>query len=201
MQSNAQRWKEIYDNGHEQHAPWDEVVSFVYRHKPEKENHEIKILEVGCGTGSNLAFLDSLGFVVAGIDQDETAIIKAGQRSGPQAEYEVGDFRNLPWDDGVFDMVIDRAALTYVDGVELIKAVDEVRRVLSDSGKFLFTPYAIPGDWRQPFNLADLFALLNPDKWDIIDISRVDVVSLSGETAGKEMTSHYRVVAQKRKTA
>lgn len=206
MQSNSQRWSEIYEAGHTQVAPWDEVVSFVSRHRPDKPNNLIRILEVGCGCGSNLNFLNRSGYLVAGIDQDEKAIFNAAHTyydqnpiSTPPPDYVRGDFCSLPWKDDHFDLVIDRASLTYVSGDDLVKAVDEVNRVLKPGGRFLFTPYAIPGDWRTPFYLPQLFALMKPTDWTLLSVNRVDVVELMGENSGKDITSHYRVIAEKRK--
>lgn len=139
-------WDDIYASGHEQKAPWDNVVSFVYRNKPkDAENNNVQILEVGCGTASNLRFFAKEGFAVAGLDAAKTAIQCAQdffKDHGLKGDLKVGSFDDLPFDDGAFDLVIDRAALTHVGISVQERAINEVHRVLKSDGKFLYTPYA-----------------------------------------------------------
>lgn len=142
---NQQVWNDIYHDGHEQRAPWDSVVSFVYRNKPEKENKDVKILEVGCGTASNLRFFANEGFQVAGIDFSAKAIASAQlyfDTNSLSGDLSVGSFEELPYGDGEFDCVIDRAALTCASKSILVKAIAEIHRVLKPGGKMLYTPYA-----------------------------------------------------------
>lgn len=139
-------WQKIYDQGHTQSYPWDVVVSFVFRHAPrDRPSHEVRILEVGCGTGSNLWFAAREGYSVVGVDASETAIETARQRfekEGLLGEFRVADFTDLPLDDKNFDLVIDRAAITNCGYSAGARAIAEVRRVLKPGGSFLFNPYA-----------------------------------------------------------
>ena len=126
------------------HYPWSSVVSFIYNNKPKnRENNDIKILDVGCGNGANLWFAAREGFNVAGIDGSQTAISYAKEwfsREGLVGDLRVGDFTNLPFDDNYFDFVIDRSALTFCGQPAIDTAIDEVWRVLCPMGKFLFNP-------------------------------------------------------------
>jgi SAM-dependent methyltransferase len=139
-------WEELYLHGHSQRAPWDIVVSFLFRYAPKDRPRDgINILEVGCGTASNLWFAAREGFVVAGIDASSAAIVKARQRfaeDGLAGRLEVGDFTALPFDDTAFDLVVDRAALTCSGTSSQRKAIAEIHRVLKRGGCFLYTPYA-----------------------------------------------------------
>ena len=98
-----------YEAGHSQKYPWDAVVSFVFRHARhiEKANKDIHILEVGCGTGSNVWFAAREGFNVAGIDGSSIAISMLQQRfasEGLQGNFKVALFEKIPFSDNVFDM-------------------------------------------------------------------------------------------------
>lgn len=142
---NQKVWEGIYQSGHEQRAPWDSVVSFVYRNKPDVQNQQLKILEVGCGTGSNLRFFAHEGFQVAGVDFSGKAIAAAQlyfDTNNLDGDLRVGSFDDLPFEDGAFDFVVDRAAMTCAGQSVQTKAFAEIHRVLKNGGKFLYTPYA-----------------------------------------------------------
>lgn len=145
-QSYDNIWDEIYENGHIQKAPWDSVVSFVYRYKPKGlDAKEIKILEVGCGTASNLRFFAREGFAVYGIDASTKAIKTASElikKDGHSGTFLCGDFTQLDFEDNMFDMVIDRAAITCAGKEAQKQTIDEIYRVLKVGGVFLHTPYA-----------------------------------------------------------
>lgn len=139
-------WEEKYSQGHSQRYPWDTVVSFVFRHYPRhKQRLEVKILEVGCGTGSNLWFAAREGFQVAGIDASKSAIAYAQKRfaeEGLTGDLRVSDFTALPFESDFFDLVIDRGAITCCGLSAAKQVVNEVKRVLQVGGKFLCNPYS-----------------------------------------------------------
>lgn len=135
-------WEEKYAGGHGQSYPWDMVVSFIMR-SPRllgKPRSEIRILELGCGTGANLWCAAREGFEVAGIDISVSAIDGARARfakEGLSGDFTAAGFAPLPFAEGDFDLVIDRASTTCVTLPEMKAAVEEARRVLS-SGGFMF---------------------------------------------------------------
>ena len=144
--NNQKVWDDIYQSGHEQRAPWDTVVSFVYRHKPQGANNkDVRILEVGCGTASNLRFFAHEGFQVVGIDFSPKAIASAQlyfEINNLKGDFSIGSFETLELPDDSVDMAVDRAALTCAGLSGQKKAIKEIHRVLKKGGKFLYTPYA-----------------------------------------------------------
>lgn len=139
-------WEAKYSGGHAERYPWDSIVSFVFRNAPRSvPRSEVKILEVGCGTGSNLWFAAREGFSVAGIDGSDSAIEFANKRfaqEGLSGDLRVADFTALPFADQNFDLVLDRGSLTCVGRSVLAKSVLEVHRVLKTGGLFYFNPYS-----------------------------------------------------------
>jgi len=140
-------WEDIYRRGdHLNRYPWDLVVSFVYCYAPRgKSRSEIRVLEVGCGAGSNLWFAAREGFDVAGVDCSESAIAFARERfasEGLAGDLRVGDFTQLPFESDSFDLAIDRAAITCCGLSAGARAVADVRRVLRPGGDFLFNAYS-----------------------------------------------------------
>lgn len=146
MTSFDEAWQRTYAQGRQLNKyPWSDVVSFVFRNKPDRPPAEVSILEVGCGSGPNLQFLAAEGFRAFGVDASAAAVGVATERlaaRGLTAEVTVGDFAALPFADASMDLVIDRAALTHADAPAIARAVDEIGRVLKPGGAFLFTPFA-----------------------------------------------------------
>jgi SAM-dependent methyltransferase len=139
-------WEEKYRAGHRQRYPWDVVVSFVFRNAPrDRPRSDVRVLEVGCGTGSNLWFAAREGFQVAGVDASASAIDAARarfQEEGLQGDLQVADFVALPFPDASADLALDRGALTCSGREAARRAIAEVRRVLKTGGRFLFNPYS-----------------------------------------------------------
>ena len=140
-------WERIYDEGRQlAKYPWDSVVSFVFHHYPRtKPRSEVRIVEIGCGGGSNLWFAAREGFQVAGVDGSASAIEFAGRllaADGLSGDLRVADFTSLPFESGMFDLAIDRGALTCCGFESARRAVSEVHRVLAPGGKFLCNPYS-----------------------------------------------------------
>ena len=139
-------WENLYSQGHSQRYPWDAVVSFVFRNYPKhKSRQEVKILEVGCGSGGNLWFAAREGFSVSGIDSSPSAIAYAQNRFNEDnltGDFQIGSFSQLPFKDDFFDLVIDRGAITCCGFSVANQAVSEIRRVLQIEGKFFCNPYS-----------------------------------------------------------
>ena len=122
-------------------CPYDQVATFVFRNLPKKTRHDIRILEVGCGPGNNLWFLNEEGFACSGFDGSPLAIQYAKARCGKAVELKVAQFPEIPFE-GPFDLVIERAALCCVPFELACETIDNVRKVLVPGGRFLYTPYS-----------------------------------------------------------
>lgn len=139
--------RDIYSNGRQLNRwPFDAVVSFIYRHAPKDRPHrEVRVLEVGCGSGNNVWFAAREGFDTTGIDGSATAIEHARGRlaaEGLHADLHVVDFTQLPFADASFDLAIDRCALSCVGRSSARRALAEISRVLKPGGRLFFNPYS-----------------------------------------------------------
>ncbi len=106
---------------------------------------DTKILEVGAGTGGNLAMLSEYGSVSA-VEPDAAARLIAQQRS--IADVEVGVLPNgLPFQDGFFDLV---AALDVLEHVQEDEAsLKAIGHKLKPGGRLLLTVPAYGWLWSE----------------------------------------------------
>jgi SAM-dependent methyltransferase len=219
-------WDAIYAGGQANRYPWDVVVSFVYRHRPGGRPHaEVAVLEIGCGTGSNLWFAAREGFRVAGIDASAAAIGYARKRfaeEGLAGDLRVGDFTALPFADAGFDLAIDRGALTCAGRSAAARAIAEVRRVLRPGGAFFSNLYSTAHSSRAAgrpgpdgltldirggsvagvgqicfYDREAVAAQFPPAEWEILSLSHLAVEELQGSDAGA-MHAEWRLVARRR---
>ncbi len=69
------------------------------------------VLDVGCGTGGLLALLKRPGARLSGVDISPGMIEEAKRRLGTSADLRVADSEKLPWEAGVFDLVVTTDSL------------------------------------------------------------------------------------------
>ena len=139
-------WEEKYKSGHTQDYPWDHVVSFIFRSFPDMTKRSgVRILEVGCGTGSNLWFAAREGFSVTGVDASVSAIDYVRNRFAKEnldGEFFVADFTEMDFENGSFDLVIDRAAITCCDYSTAKYVIKSIHNLIKKDGLFMFNPYS-----------------------------------------------------------
>jgi ubiquinone/menaquinone biosynthesis C-methylase UbiE len=104
-----------------------------------------KLLEVGCGMGTDLLQLARTGINVTGVDLTEAGIELARKRFdvyGTQAELKVADAENLPFVGREFDVVYSFGVLHHTPDTK--SSVREVCRVLKPGGKAFVMLYYRP---------------------------------------------------------
>lgn len=96
--------------------------------------HALRILDAGCGTGGNLAFLRRYGYVV-GLDLAADALaVSATRLPGRLAR---GSVLALPFSDASFDLVTSFDVLYHRAVPDEGQALRETRRVLRPGGRLL----------------------------------------------------------------
>lgn len=100
--------------------------------------NDMKVLDVGTGSGFFSILLSENGFETYGIDISENMLIEANKMSverGARVEFIQMDSGELQFDDNFFDMVISRNLTWTLPDVE--KAYNEWSRVLKKNGVLL----------------------------------------------------------------
>ncbi len=95
-----------------------------------------RILDVGCGTGTYCIFLKRLGYEVIGVDIDKNKI-NTGRNFREPADLRHGSALGLPFGNKEFDLVLMTEVLEHIKEPE--KAVQEISRVLKDTGIFILS--------------------------------------------------------------
>jgi SAM-dependent methyltransferase len=133
----APNWDDRYE---QPNLPWDtgvpdpHLVEFVEA----STLTDRRMLEVGCGTGTNAIWLASRGFEVVGIDISPRAIAQAEAKlRGETVRFLVGDFFEASLE-GTFGFVFDRGVLHLFDDLPVrAKFVGRVAELLSPVGVWL----------------------------------------------------------------
>lgn len=101
-----------------------------------------RLLEVGCGVGTDLVRFARGGAIVTGVDLAETSIQLARRNfelHGLSADLWVMDGERLEFGDGEFDVVYAHGVLQYTPDTP--RMLDEVHRVLRPGGEAILMVY------------------------------------------------------------
>lgn len=123
--------KEFYDSI-EQHRY--QVDYYIPELINSVRNKYKRILEIGCGVGTDLRQFAEVGEVM-GIDLSENSVRLAQQGFelfGYEGDFLIGDGENLGFKDNSFDFVYSLGVLHHTPNTQ--KAVDEIHRVLKPGG-------------------------------------------------------------------
>lgn len=129
------------------------VIGFNLFHPPEGA----AILEVGCGTGKQLAFYRAHGCRVTGIDLSTAMLQVARPRLDGRGLLCRGDATRLPFPDDAFDLVLATLALHEMDPAERLAVMEDMTRVLNPEGRIGVIDYhptarrTIKGLWARSF--------------------------------------------------
>jgi SAM-dependent methyltransferase len=128
---------------------FDEVAKFRYDTQPfmrklmEFDNFRGKrLLEIGCGLGTDLLQFARAGAVVTGVDLTPASVELVRKRlaiEGVPGEAQVADAEHLPFADNTFDVVYSFGVLHHTPNTQ--KAIDEVHRVLKPGGRVIIMLY------------------------------------------------------------
>ena len=97
--------------------------------------YENTVLEIGVGTGKNLAYHPRGGRVVA-VDLSPRMLRRAADRArrlGKGIDFVLADVQRLPFRDGAFDVAV--ATFVFCSVPDPVAGLEEVRRVMRDEGR------------------------------------------------------------------
>jgi len=102
----------------------------------------LRVLEIGCGIGTDGARFAEAGALYTGVDLTEAAIELARERfelSGLKGEFRIADAEKLDFPDVSFDLVYSHGVLHHTP--DIAAAVGEIHRVLKPGGRAIVMLY------------------------------------------------------------
>lgn len=143
--------------GAQRRYPNEELIRFMGRYFfgiPRAKRSDIKILEVGCGSGANLWAIAREGFDAYGIDISPEGLRLCADvlaQWGTNAKLETASMVSLPYEAATFDAIVDVYASYCLNEEEFDRFTLEVARVLKPGGRhFIFTPSKNSDAFRDP---------------------------------------------------
>jgi SAM-dependent methyltransferase len=130
-----------------------EFFERIEKHRYEKESHipaaaqfantrGLRVLEIGCGIGTDGAQFAKAGAEYTGVDLTDAAIELAHKRFelfGLKGQFRVADAESLDFPDESFDVVYSHGVLHHTPDIDA--AVQEIHRVLRPGGRAIVMLY------------------------------------------------------------
>jgi ubiquinone/menaquinone biosynthesis C-methylase UbiE len=107
------------------------------------------VIDVGCGTGTNLYLYHEAGCKVFGIDSSPAMLEEAKKKLGDKSELLLGNASEMHYPDGFFDLVTGILTLHEMPRQIRSQVLNEMVRVLKQEGRILLIDYH-PGSIRFP---------------------------------------------------
>jgi len=113
---------DTYDQWYEtaEGAMYDRIEKKAVSRYLRRNVQEMKLLEVGCGTGHWSQFFSDCGFEVTGVDVSKPMIKIAQSKNIPNASFQIADGHSLPFNDNSFDVTAAITTLEFVHDAELV---------------------------------------------------------------------------------
>ena len=142
----SEGWEKIHAKQNWGGYPAEEVIRFIARNYYRVENRKkIRVLDFGCGAGSNTWYLAREGFDVYAFDGSQSAVRKVQERlfkEGLTAEVKVSDAGNLEYENDFFDCIIDSRCIQNNKLKDIVIMYRECYRMIKPGGKIFSTGFS-----------------------------------------------------------
>lgn len=112
-----------------------EYFNCFFEHLPGK-----RILDMGCGVGTNANLIAKKGYNVIGVDASEN-MLKNAKRFYPNLVFEQYDILRLPYPDKSFDGIVLAYVIEHFNADGLVQLKKEITRLLVDGGLLYITSH------------------------------------------------------------
>jgi SAM-dependent methyltransferase len=154
-----------------------------------------RVLDVGCGTGRWLRRYLQRNLVPVGVDATQ-GMLQLAAASGLECQLVVGCAQNLPFGDGIFDLVSAVTVIQHINPVEQGDTLKEMARVLQPGGHLMLLelirgqgPHIFsrrPSEWIEQASSAGLSLVgWRGQEYLVLDRVFVHIVQAARDLAGK----------------
>lgn len=212
MSQKKQWYEELFENYANQYEqePFTKgtIGEIDFIEKEIQFNKNLKILDIGCGTGRHSIELAKRGYTVKGIDLSQSQIDRAienAKTANVQIDFSITDARNLS-----FQKEFDLALMICEGGFPLMET-DEMNYAilksasiaLKEHGKFIFTTlnglfplFHSVKDFINSHYDTDISKVNNFDLMTFRDISEIEITDDSGNKKNLHCNERYYVPSE-----
>lgn len=137
------QWEKIYRDYRRGGKAWatlaEEVSPWLIDLIASRTFHFKRALDIGCGEGKYVVYLEKQGFKVQAIDSSPTAVKMAKQRASVGALIELADMYDYDYPENTFDLVISISTLHHGHKNQVGQLIDKIHHSLVDGGVALIT--------------------------------------------------------------
>jgi ubiquinone/menaquinone biosynthesis C-methylase UbiE len=135
MKTNIQKQYDNFSDTYSTNINYDQQSNDMFFKQITFALENQKILDIGCGDGSDLYQLSQKGAIVYGIDPS-SEFVKSAKEKNPQGIIKEGVAEAIPFSDEMFDIVVSKWALQTC--VDVPQALAEAARVLKSGGYLVY---------------------------------------------------------------
>lgn len=123
----------VYDKISEKYAKLFSEVEELFEEYVSLLPENGRVIDFGCGVGTEAGYLFEHGFQVIGIDISE-GMLEQARREYPHVDFRKADFREMPSDIGKADGVVASYSLIHIMKADVPDVLRGIHRILKEEG-------------------------------------------------------------------
>ncbi len=124
---------DVYDKIAEKYAELFSEVKELYEEYVALLPENGRVIDIGCGVGTEAGYLSDHGFDVIGIDFSE-GMLEQARKTYPDVDFRKADLRDIPSDLGIFDGVLASYSLIHVPKIDALPALRDIGSIMKSGG-------------------------------------------------------------------